>query len=504
MSEQGNAQVPGVGSRIARGAMWMVLFKLADRGIGLISTLILARLLTPADFGLVAMATAVVAMIELMSAFGFDTALIQRKDASPAHFNTAWTYNVLFGVACGVLLLCLAIPASEFYREPRLTSILPVLAVASFAQGFENIGTVAFRKEMDFRREFRYLFLKRIITFSITMALAFTLRSYWALVGGIAAGKLLGVVMSYLVHPYRPRFSLSASKDLFGFSKWLLASNLIAFLQNRSSDFVLGRSLGAHALGVYSISFEIATLPSTELVAPLNRAALPGYSQVAHDPARLRSTFLGVIGVVGIFVFPVGGGLAAVAAPAVRLLLGVQWIEAIPLIQIFAVFGTINAFQSNIGQVLLALGLPKVITFMAGGVLVLFLPALYFASVAFGTVGVAWTFLVFSLATMPLVHGIFFKASGMRVGEYLTQVWRPLVGTAVMVLSVAGARHALLMYSPDIPAAVELVVGVATGVVVYVTVLLVLWYAGGRREGPESKLLRAVCLRLPARVRAVL
>jgi len=137
---------PASGRQIATGAAWMMGFKLFDKSIGLVSTLVLARVLTPADFGLVAMATAVVALLGLMGAFGFDTALIQRQDADRTHYDTAWTFNVLFGVAVALLLLVVAVPAANFYREPRLELMLPALAIGSLVGGFENISTVAFRK----------------------------------------------------------------------------------------------------------------------------------------------------------------------------------------------------------------------------------------------------------------------------------------------------------------------------------------------------------------------
>ena len=124
------------GGQIARGAAWMMGFKLFDKSIGLISTLVLARVLTPADFGLVAMATAVVALLELMGAFGFDSALIQRQNTDRRHYDTAWTFNVMFGVSIATMLVLLAVPAAGFYHEPRLELMLPALAVGALIGGF--------------------------------------------------------------------------------------------------------------------------------------------------------------------------------------------------------------------------------------------------------------------------------------------------------------------------------------------------------------------------------
>lgn len=486
------AAAPTAGSSIARGAAWMVLFKVLDRSVGLVSTLVLARLLTPADFGLVAMATAVVALVELMSAFGFDVALIQRRDVTRAHYDTAWTFNVILGVGIGVLIAALAIPASEFYREPRLALIMPVLALSSAILGFENVGTVEFRKSMNFRREFRFLLGKRLASFAVTMALAFTLRTYWALVAGIFTGKVLAVIISYAVHAYRPRLSLAASRDLLGFSKWLFLTNMVTFMSNRSGDLILGRTLGAASVGTYSIAFEISTLPSTELVAPLNRAALPGYSQIASDHARLRAAFLSVIGMIALLVVPVGAGLAAVASPAVHLLLGPQWVAAIPLIEVLAVIGTLAALQSNTNQVLFALGKPRLVLLVNGAGVVFLVPLIYFASLHLGLVGTAWAYVAQSAVTFPLLHTVFFRASGIRFAHYLAAVWRPLVGSVLIWGVVTALRTGL---EARVGPLVELVVCVAAGGAVYIAVVLALWLASGRPMGAEHTVLHMLKLK---------
>lgn len=489
------AASPTAGSSIARGAAWMVLFKVLDRSIGLVSTLVLARLLTPADFGLVAMATAVVALVELMSAFGFDVALIQRRDLTRAHYDTAWTFNVILGVGIGVVIAALAIPASEFYREPRLAAIMPVLALSSAVLGCENVGTVDFRKSMNFRREFYFLLGKRLAAFIVTMALAFTLRTYWALVAGIFTGKILAVVLSYMVHAYRPRLSLAASRDLLSFSKWLFLTNMVTFMTNRSGDLILGRTLGAASVGMYSVAYEISILPSTELVAPLNRAALPGYSQIATDHARLRAAFLSVIGMIALLVVPVGVGLAAVASPAVHLLLGPQWTAAIPLIEVLAVIGALVALQSNTNQVLFALGKPRLVLLVNGAGVLFLVPLIYFNSVRIGLTGIAWAYVAQSIVTFPLLHFVFFRASGTRFADYLATVWRPLVASAIMGAIVTELRS--LLDAQAVAPVATLATCVAAGAIVYVAVVLALWHACRRPAGAERSALNMLQRRRP-------
>lgn len=478
---------PKAASSLARGALLMLLFKAAERGIGLVSTLILARLLTPADFGLVAMAMSVLVLMELMGAFGFDVALIARHDARRAHYDTAWTFNLLFGAVTALLLLVLSRPAAAFYHEPRLGLMLPALAIGALAQGCENIGTVGFRKEMDFGREFRFLLSKKVASFVVTIGLALILRSYWALVAGIVSGKLIGVWISYRLHPFRPRLSLAAGADLFHFSKWLLLSNLVLFLQNKSDNFILGRTVGAHALGLYNVAGEIAVMPSSELIAPINRAVFPAYSRLAAEQASLRAKFLEVFGAIAVIALPLSLGLACVADNAVRALLGPQWIAAVPLLQLFTVCGLTSALQSNLVLVIVALGRPRTNTILSAAMLALYLPALVMASLAHGALGAARVHLVMSVLALIPLHIVFLRLIGLRPAAYFATLWRPALAALAMAGAVLALQRALAGWAP--PAA--LAACVLAGAVVYILFILALWQAAGRPNGSaECALLR--------------
>ncbi|MEO8225554.1 MAG: lipopolysaccharide biosynthesis protein, partial [Gammaproteobacteria bacterium] len=346
--------------RIAAGALLMVLFKLLERSLGLISTLILARLLLPKDFGIVAMGMSLIALIELFSAFGLDSALIQRRDVTREHYNTAWTFNVMAGCLVGLMMAAAAVPASHFYREPNLVLVIILLGVSSAIQSLENVGVVDFRRNLQFDREFRYMLTKKVVGFAIAIPLAFALRNYWALVIGTLLSRVVILGYSYVVHPFRPRFSLAASGDLMHFSKWMVASNLVAFLRERPADFIVGRISGPQSLGIFSIANQLASMPSTELVAPINRALLPAYARLASDPVALGKQYLSVMGVIALLAVPAVAGLAATAPFVIMLVLGPKWREAIPVLEVLAFFGITQVLQTNAYSAFLALGKPDV------------------------------------------------------------------------------------------------------------------------------------------------
>jgi len=475
----------------ARAALWMVSFKLLERGLGLISTLILARLLLPKDFGIVAMATSIVALLEIFSSFGMDAVLIQRQDTDRDHFDTAWTLNVLSGCAVAAVIALLALPASYFYREPRLVAVLCVLALTSVVGASENVGVVQFRRQLRFDREFRYLLTKKLVAFAVTVPLALLLRSYWALVLGIFAGRLGGVVYSYLIQPFRPRFSLRAAPEMLHFSKWLMIQNGLMFLRDRAASFFIGRLAGPAALGTFTVAAEIANMPGTELIAPMNRALLPTYARLAADPPALRREFVASMSGIALLGIPAVAGVALAAPFIVLLALGPRWSAAQPLLEVLALFGISHVLLSNSYSAFIALGKPGLFPRMNALEVGLLLVGLMALSPPYGALGAAWAYVLAALGSLPVNFFYVARHVGLRSREFFAALWRPLVSATVMYVTgrAWGPKLAATAVS-SIDALLPLLGCVALGAATYTATGLLLWLAAGRPAGAESWLLR--------------
>jgi O-antigen/teichoic acid export membrane protein len=471
-----------VNRKMAAGIAWMSLMRIGVKGLGLVSSIVLARLLVPADFGLVAMAMSVILALELLREFSFDVALIQRQDADRSYYDTAWTLNVLLGLLLASLLVLAAFPTAAFYNEPRLRNVMLVLALGMLISGFENIGVVAFRKDLAFHKEFILRVAQKACAIAITLPLAFTLRSYWALVIGTVSSYALGVSISYYAHPFRPRFSLAARKNLFAFSKWLMVNNALWFVRDRSQDFVLGRVSGPSALGLFTISYEISNLPTTELVAPINRAVFPGYAKMAHDSTILAQGFLNVIGLVVVVALPAGFGIAATSPVLVPVVLGDKWLEAIPIVSILAIFGSLNAMQTNCGSLHYAMGKPHTLTMIGVVQLVFLLPSVIWSAYHYGAVGIAWAYLLnVALVIVPLNYGVAMHRLRVPLTRMLALLWRPIAATALMY---AAAR--LYVEHMERASLLILLSAVLIGALVYSVALVLLWLAAGRPDGVEK------------------
>lgn len=474
-----------IDSKIAKGAAWMVSFKLIDRGLGLISTIILARLLIPEDFGLVAMAMILIGALQLLISFSFDVPLIQNQNAGRDQFDTAWTFNVLFASLCAAVLAFVAEPAAHFYREQRLEVVIYLLAVGFAVQGFSNIGPVIFRREMRFDLEFKFLLGKRLASLLVTIPLAFWLKNYWALVIGQLTGTFVSVSLSYLVSDYRPRFSFKAKVELFHSSKWLMMNNILQFLNGRAAEFVIGRLAGAQVLGIYAIASEISTLPTTELVAPINRAAFPGYARVASEVDVLRSSFLNVISMIALFALPAGLGIAAVADLMVPAVLGAKWLTSIPLIQVLAIYGVIQALQTNIAYIYLATGHVRLVT-ITGAVqfavlLALLIPGIHYQ----GATGAAWAFLGAVVLMIPVNQILIAKRLELSGTEFMTKIFRPLVASVLMVCVIWVIKANLPLGTEAKSDVFALLLCIGVGALLYVLCLYGLWSLASRPYGAE-------------------
>lgn len=481
-----------VQQRIAQGAVWMIGARWIDKVLGLVSTFVLARLLVPEDFGLVAIASAMVALTALLSNFSFDLALIQHPAPTRGHYDTVWTITVLCGAAVGIALLAVASPLAAFYEEPRLTAVIMVLAVSAFIGSLANVGCVDFRRNLQFRREFLFSFYRRLLTLPIAIGLAFWLRSYWALVLGTLAGSLVSLLLSYGMHPFRPRWSLGQRAELFGFSKWLFLSNLLGFLIERAPDFMIGKMRGPRELGLFSIASEFGRLPAAELVAPINRAAFPGYSRLASDRPQLVVTYLRMIGVVASIALPAGIGIALTAPLFVPLLLGPKWTEAVPLLQLLALASALLALWTNTGYVCLAIGKPRNVTFLVG-----FQAALTVLSLA-GFLrteipnAAGWALLT-TAATIAVPNLYLWRRDlGIPWSKALGGLWRPLIACVALTATVTQLQAAAPPPESTARAIALLAACIGAGAGAYVVSALVLWWLAGKPVGAESYALAGI------------
>ena len=450
------------------------------RSIGLVSTVILVRLLAPEDFGLVAMCTLFIALLEVFTSFGVDMALIQRSDTTKDHFDTAWTIRLLQVTAVAVCIFTLSPFVAEYFREPRVTALTMFLSLGVLIGGFENIGVVAFRKELDFSREFRFMVFKKMASFVITICLALWLRNYWALAWGIVTGNVAAVCISYVMHAYRPRLSLSRFRELWSFSQWMLLRNIGMYLRKQLDSFLIARYFDTSQMGYYSVSKEVAELPTTDLVWPMARALFPGYAKMAHDPDRLGRAYLNVLNTVAMITIPSGLGLALVAQPLVLVAFGERWGGVVPTLTWLALYGGILTISAGVQSPLIALGRMRRVAALVWVQFLLAAPVILWAASQGELKLIAQAQFGVSIFLLPIFFYSLTSIGLVKWKELGAALWRPLIAGVVMFLCIGSIPEE---WSPG--PIVELLVKVPLGAVTYAIANYSLWRAAGQPDGGE-------------------
>lgn len=465
--------------RMAKGAVWTISTRIGVRLLGIVSMVVLARLLVPDDFGLVGLANMVVGILAVLTALGFDVVLIQNQQAERAHYDTVWTLTVIRNAAIAVFVVVFAPAVAAFFEEPRLAEVLYWLALGTLIAGFGSVATVNFRKDLTFHKDFIFMVGAKLGMVMVSLPLAFLWRDYRALIAGTLAATVVSLLLGYAMAPYRPRFTLQRWREIMDFSKWLLLNNVIGFVYRSGDGLVIGKMIGTQALGLYSMANEIASLASAELLAPIRRALLPGYSKISDDPDALAKSFTNVFALALLFVAPMAAGIGLVADPLVRLALGDKWLEAIPLIQVLAVHGLISVLMAGSGPIYLAVGKPHLRTLVTTAGLVCLLPALYLGISQAGIVGAAWAVVVARGATVTVDLVMILRLLRLPPWRLLQVAWRSLLGVAVMAAVVIEVLA--LWPAPEAIGELFLLLGTASaaGALTYLASHLLLWRLTG-------------------------
>ncbi len=474
-----------MGDTIVRGALLTVAMRWTDRLVGLASTLILARLLVPEDFGIIAMASLVISLADVLLDLGVHVALIQHGAPSQQHFDSAFTLRLLQNLGAAAFVAAAAPWAGEYFAEPRVVPVVQWLALSFVLTALENIGIVTFQKELRFGSDFRFLFAKRLAGFVVTVMAAFTLRSYWALVIGSLAGRAFGVALSYAMHPMRPRLSLARFGDIFAVSQWMLVRGIAGYLDTKLHQFLVGRRESAAVMGAYTLGDDISAMPTTELLAPLNRVLFPAFVRVKHAPAELKRVFLLAQGVQSLIGIPAGVGLALVAREAVTILLGERWLAAVPFVEVMALISIANAMLTSGGYLLITLDRARLLALYSAIQVAAFATLALIAIPTGGAMQIAWLRLAIAAGgIISLVVILRRSAVDLRVSELLASVHRPLLGAAAMAL-VLEQGIAPLQFGPATLLALKIPVGALT----YACTVALAWQLAGRPAGAETFLL---------------
>ena len=486
---RGAGSLQDIKSRLAKASLWISATRWLAAVLTFVSLLVVARLLVPEDFGLVALASSLLLTLSAFTEISMASALVHLKEPTDDHYHTGWTMNVIRGVLVALLFCAIAPPVADLYDEPRLAGVMYVLSLSVVLTGLANPRLIMLQKKLIFRQLFYVTLSQNVVTVVVSIVLALIYRSYWALAFGTVAGQLANVVVSYALLPFRPRFGFRHARDLWSFSIWLAMGQVVNTVNFRFDHLLIGGYLGRTELGHYSVGSRIAIAPTREAVQPLAQSLFPAFSLLTDDVDRLRRGYQRAQATITSIALPAGIAFALVADPLVRLTMGEIWAPAIPVIQVIACLYAVQTLGSQAKPLAMATGATRLLFNRSLQMFLLRLPlvaaGMYFWGLPGVLAGRALSGTIGTIINMFMVRTLV----GLKLGEQVAVNLRCFGGTAAMVAAMAAVQAALPPPEGMIELAAAVALPVLAAVPAYLAARWLLWRLAGRPRGHETEAL---------------
>ena len=470
----------------AMAAVWLVGGRLLARGLDLISLLILARLLGPAEFGTIAVAMVLILVIEALLEMPTAGALIRLPEITQSQLDTAFTLGLLRGIVIAGLLVACSYPYAAFYNDMQLVSLISALGLAPAIRGMISPSMVIYARAIDFRREFLLDVLGKAATLAVSVPIAYVMRNYWAIAAGTIAAPCVMAVASYILAPYRPRLTLRDWPVFASLLQWNFFGQLLAAVNWQIDRFLLGHFVPRDVLGRFSVSNDLSSLPQQALITPILRPLLGGLSVLPDDPARLGQAYNKATAAVFLVGAPVLIGMASVAEPIVRLALGPKWDEAAPLLAVLALSIVVTLFVAPFNALAFRLGKFHISVLQIFLEFIVRVPAMIFAVYYYGLFGVLVARVVCGFYATGIAIFLVRHMIGLGVSAQLLAPWRPLLAAGAMGLLVNQAVPHLTGLDSTLLLALGSAATVGAGAAFYAAMVTLLWLLSGRPDGAEK------------------
>jgi O-antigen/teichoic acid export membrane protein len=345
--------------RTIRGANWNMLRVLLQTVVSLGSTVVVARILTPEDFGLLATAMIFVGFAEIISNVGMGSAVIQRKDLDEAKIRTATTLSVLLGLLLLAAIWLISEPVALFFGDPRIGPVVRVLGFAVLLSALSTVSRGLIMRRMDFRKLFFIDSVGHVVGYvGVVITLALLGYGVWSMVLGTLATNFLGALFSFLCEPFRMTFKPQREdlRTLISYGGGMSLSSIVGYFARKSDYVVIGKFLDQAMLGLYNRAYHLINLPLRKITGTLGSVMFASYAEVQDNLPRLRQVYLRVLSVTSVITFPVFIGMLVCGEYIITGLYGVRWAAAVPVFQVLCLMGLVRLVLVLTGPVVQAMG----------------------------------------------------------------------------------------------------------------------------------------------------
>ena len=422
-----------IAHKTAWGFVWNFSAYFLGKIVVLITTSILARLLAKNDFGLVAVAVVAINYLSVLKDLGLGVALIQRKGDVKEAANTVFTINLIIGLILSALIIPLAPLVAQYFRDPQVTSILRWMGIIFVVNALGSVHTNWLVRDLDYRRKLVPELGGALTKGVVSIGMALLGYGVWSLVFGQLAGAVASVVLVWIVLPWRPRLALdkNVASGLMKFGASVTAIDIITEITDNIDYVLVGRLFGLVPLSIYTLAYRLPEMLLIGNLWVMGGVVFPAFSTIQDRPNELRRGFLASVRFVELIAVPLCLGLLIAADPIVRVVFGEQWLDAIPVLRVLAIYAWVYSLGYHVGGFYKAIGRPDILLRLSILTLVIIIPALLIGA-RFGLVGVALGHLVAVLIRRVISLGIATRFVNVSIGDIFGELRSSLLGAMVM------------------------------------------------------------------------
>jgi O-antigen/teichoic acid export membrane protein len=475
-----------VGIRTAAGATVLMATRLITRCIDLWALVILGRLLSPADFGLVAIAMSVIVIVEAVMDLPIGMALVTFPTRTKQHYDTAFTIQLIKGMSLALILLVLAWPLSQIYGDRRLVWLICALSIAPVSRGLGSPRFVEYAIELDFRPTFIMEVVGKLVALALSTGLAWSTGSYWSLAIGTIATPITVLVVSYLFAPYLPTISIKEWRDFSGYFRWTTAAQAVAALNWQIDQLILGRFVSRLELGRFSMAANLSALPTQIFVGQVINPLVVAFSLVREDASRLKRAFQKSALTIAAIGLPIMVGMSMNAEPIIRFVLGERWLETAPILRWLCLSVIPSLFVGPLVPLAISLNRTGIFFRLISIEFFIKFPLMLSAAFYYGIAGVIAVRLVTALVMAVCAMLAVRELIGLAMRAQLWGPWRPVISSIIMALVIAPLEGPFTNVRGFLQLTLGLTIVVGVGAMVYASSTFLLWRLAGCPDGFES------------------
>ncbi|MBX0333240.1 lipopolysaccharide biosynthesis protein [Pontibacter sp. HSC-14F20] len=427
--------------KVVTGIFWNSVQLIVNRSFSFIIKLILAKILFPEQFGLVGMAAVFTSFIQVFNDLGFGAALVQRREENlrEEHFHTSFWTGIVWSIAIYIIIALIVAPlAAEFYEEPIMKQIIPVLSLGVLASPINLVHRAQLTKKLDFKKLTYISNFSSIFSGALSLILALSGFGVWALVFNSVATFIVAMPLYFKATGWLPKaiWEKKAFEEIFGFGLFTTATSIFNNIISKLDYLLIGKMVSASALGIYTLAFILTDTFKSQVMNMVNTVMYPVYGKMQDDPILIKDYYKKVVVYNSIIIYPLMIILIILAGPIIEFIYGDKWLEAILPIKILSASVMFALMVNSHTSMIRGMGKPKTEMYLQlSRAIVLYVPSIFIGTYYYGIVGTAYAVLFNKIAAVFIVQFVLKKLINLSFLELLKALQAPLMGTMLAISS---------------------------------------------------------------------